>query len=75
MSIEVILGILQWVLPIAKAGLSAFTKANLPQELIDALQAAVDGLETVSAIDEPTRAQVLALDIDPNAWGPAPPTV
>jgi len=36
------------------------------------LQGAVSGLQKVAGISEPTRAQVLALDIDPAAWGPAP---
>ena len=75
MTLATILAILQWTLPLAKAALAAVTKANAPQELIDALQGAVNGLQAVSAITEPTRAQVLALDIDPAAWGPAPKPV
>lgn len=72
MTVGMVLGILQWVLPLLKAGVTAFTKANLPQELIDAASAAVTQIQKVIDIGEPTRAQVLALDIDSNAWGPAP---
>lgn len=71
MTLATVLAILQWTLPLAKAALAAATKSNVPQELIDALQGAVNGLQAVSTISEPTRAQVMALDIDPAAWGPA----
>jgi hypothetical protein len=69
MTFAALFAILQWVLPLAKAGFAVATKSKLPQEIIDALAAAVAGLEKVAGITEPTRAQVLALDIDPNAWG------
>lgn len=69
MTFAAIYSILGWVLPLVKVGVSALTKSNLPQNIIDDLQAAADSIEKVIAIDEPTRAQVYALDIDPAAWG------
>jgi len=65
--------ILEWVLPLLKAGLSAFTKSKLPQEIIDAATSAVQAIEKILAVQEPTRSQILALDIDLNAWGPPKP--
>lgn len=73
MTLGVILGILQWVLPLLKAGVGAFTKSNLPQELIDAGTAAIASLQKFITIAEPSRAQVLSLDISQDAWGPVTP--
>lgn len=71
MALGVILGILQWVLPLLKAGVSAFTKSGLPQELITAGEAAIASLQKFITIAEPSRAEVLSLDINQDAWGVA----
>jgi hypothetical protein len=68
----VIFAILEWVLPLLKVASSAFTKSQLPQEIIDAANSAILAIEKILTVQEPTRAQIMALDIDPNAWGPAP---
>jgi hypothetical protein len=73
-TLAAIIALLKWTLPLVKAGVAAVTKSDLPQEIIDALQGAANAIEKVASIDLPTRAQVLALDIDPAAWGPDPRT-
>ena len=72
MTIAVLFSILEWVLPLLKVGLAAFTKSQLPQEIIDAANNAIASIEKILTVTEPTRAQILALEIDPNAWGPVP---
>lgn len=79
MTFAAIYAILKWVLPLVKVGVATVSKSNLPQNILDDLQAAADSIEKVVNIDEPTRVQVMALDIDPAAWGkasapPAPST-
>lgn len=71
MSLQTVLAILGWVLPLVKVAASAVSKSSLPQNVIDDIQAAANAIEKVVTIDEPTRAQVMALDIDPAAWGAA----
>lgn len=73
MTFATIYAILGWVLPLVKVGVGALSKSTLPQSVIDDLQAAADSIEKVINIDEPTRVQVMALDIDPAAWGSKPP--
>jgi len=72
MTASALFAILTWVLPLLKAGLDAFTKSKLPQEIIDAANNAIIAIEKILTVSEPTRAQVLALEIDPNAWGTVP---
>jgi hypothetical protein len=72
-SLAALIALLNWTLPLIKGGVAAVTKANLPQEIIDALQGAANAVEKVINIDLPTRQQVMALDIDPAAWAPPPP--
>jgi hypothetical protein len=73
MTVATLFLILEWVLPLLKVGLAAFIKSDLPAEIIDAAESAIVAIEKILAVQEPTRAQVLALDIDPAAWG-QPPT-
>lgn len=72
MNLQTVLAILGWVLPLVKTAASAVSKSNLPQNILDDIQAAADSIEKVVNIDEPTRTQVMALDIDPTAWGTSP---
>ncbi len=72
MTLTALIALLNWTLPLIKGSVSALSKSNVPQEIIDMFQGAANAIEKVVNIDLPTRAQVLALDIDPNAWGPDP---
>ena len=73
MTFEAVLAILGWVLPLAKAAASSLSKSGVAQNVIDDIEAAAAAIEKVVNIDEPTRAEVLDLDIDPAAWGPPKP--